>query len=395
MINFINESSALFPFTRKLRREFHMHPELGFKEERTSKVITRELTSMGVKIKTGLGGTGITGTIKGKKPGPVLLIRADMDALPISEETGLDFSSKNRGVMHACGHDGHMAILLSVAKFLVNNPDSFNGTVKLLFQPAEEGLGGAEAMIKAGVLKNPKPEFSLTLHLWNEEHLGWYGVSTGPTMAGAEIFKIKVRGKGGHGASPHLTADPIVAAANIINSLQTITSRNVPPLNSAVVSVCTINGGEAFNIIPQEVLLAGTIRTFKPEIRAKVLERFEVIVYGIAETLGCQAEVDLKQLTPAVINHPEIARRVAGVASILFPNAIIHTSNNITMGSEDMAFIMEEIPGCYFLIGSANPETHQIRSHHHSKFDFDEQALENAVSLMCAATLDLLNDPPF
>jgi len=368
---------------------------LGFNEQRTSQVIAHELTKLGLKVKTGLGGTGVSCAIKGKKTGSILLIRADMDALPITEETGLSFSSKNRGVMHACGHDGHMAILLSVAKFLVKNRDQFKGTVKLLFQPAEEGLGGAEAVIKSGILKNPKPDLSLALHLWNEELLGWFGISSGPTMAGAELFKIKIRGKGGHGASPHLAADPIIASSSIINALQTITSRNVPPLKSAVVSVCTVHGGEAFNIIPQEVQLAGTIRTFDPEIRARVLERFEVIVYGMAETMGCQAEVDLKQLTPAVVNHPVIAKRVANIANELFPDATIQTRNYITMGSEDMAFIMEEIPGCYFFVGSANPESGQTGSHHHSRFDFDEQAMINAVTLMTASVLDLLNNQPF
>jgi len=389
-MDFIAEAQAVFDYAQNLRRDFHAHPELGFKEVRTAGIVARELAGLGLEAQTGIAETGVVALIHGSKPGPVILVRADMDALPILEETGAPYESQIPGVMHACGHDAHTAILLSVAKILHAHSDHLAGTVKLVFQPAEEGLGGAERMIAEGVLDNPKPDLTLALHVWNEKPVDWIGISTGPSLAGAEIFKIKVRGKGGHGAAPHTVNDPVLAASNIITSLQSIVSRNIDPLQSAVVSVCTIHGGEAFNVIPQEVELTGTIRTFEPLIREKVLERFEIIVHGLAETFGCLATVDLQRLTPAVINQPETATRIQGVARQLFPNAIIDTSNNITMGSEDMAFIMERVPGCFFFIGSANKEKGLDAGHHHPRFDIDEQALVNGIALMTATVMDIL-----
>ena len=393
MIDYIKEAQLLFPYTQSLRRDFHMHPELGFREKRTSEIIARELTDLGLEVHSGIAETGVVALLKGGKPGPVLLIRADMDALPLQEETNAEYASIVPGVMHACGHDGHSAILLSVAKILRTHQGEMPGVVKFVFQPAEEGLGGAERMLIDGVLKNPVPDFTLALHLWNDKPVGWIGISQGASMAGAEIFKIKIRGKGGHGAAPHLAVDPILASAQIINALQSITSRNIPPLKSAVVSVCTINGGEAFNIIPQEVLLAGTIRTFDLEVRDKVLERFEVIVYGMAETMGCQAEIELNRLTPAVINNSGITDRIIKITQTLYPSAVVENNNYITMGSEDMAFMMELVPGCFFFIGSANSEKKLDASHHHPLFDFDEEALPQAVAIMTASAMDLLNNP--
>jgi len=393
MIDYIKEAQLLFSYTQSMRRDFHSHPELGFRELRTSEIITRELTELGLEVQSGVAETGVVALLSGSKPGPVVLIRADMDALPIQEETNADYASTVPGVMHACGHDGHSAILLTVAKILHAHQNELAGTVKFVFQPAEEGLGGAERMIIDGVLKDPVPDVTLALHLWNDKPVGWIGVSQSSSMAGAEIFKIKIRGKGGHGAAPHLAIDPILASAQIINALQSITSRNIPPLKSAVVSVCTINGGEAFNVIPQEVLLAGTIRTFDLGVRDKVLERFEVIVYGMAETMGCQAEIELKRLTPAVINNSEIATRIQKIAKILYPSADVDSNNNTTMGSEDMAFMMELVPGCFFFIGSANSKKNLDASHHHPLFDFDEQALPQAVAIMTASVVDILNNP--
>jgi len=390
MTDFLSEAQSLFEYTQSLRRDFHMHPELGFKEVRTAGIVARELTSLGLEVHTGIAETGIVALLEGARPGPVILARFDMDALPILEETGAAYASQNPGVMHACGHDGHTAIGLTVARMLHAHRQELAGTVKFIFQPAEEGLGGAEGMIAAGVLENPKPDLALALHLWNEKPLGWLGIACGPAMAGAELFKIKVRGKGGHGAVPHLAADPVLAAAQIVAALQSIVARNVPPLQAAVVSVCTIHGGEAFNVIPQAVELAGTIRTFEPEVREKVLERFEVIVYGLAETMGCRAEVELQRLTPAVINQPESAARIAAVARQVFPEATIDSGDYVTMGSEDFAFIMEQVPGCFFFIGSANKEKDLDASHHHPRFDFDEGALPRGAALMASAVAEFL-----
>lgn len=393
MIDYVTEAEQLFPYSQSIRRDIHKHPELGFREIRTSEIIARELKELGLEVQTGIAETGVIGILRGKNPGPVILIRSDMDALPITEETNAEYSSETPGVMHACGHDGHIAILLTVAKLLHAYRDEISGTIKFVFQPAEEGLGGAERMIIDGVLDDPKPTLSLALHLWNDQQLGWIGVSQGSSMAGAEIFKVNIRGKGGHGAAPHLANDPILAAAHIITALQSISSRNIPPLKSAVVSVCKISGGEAFNVIPQEVHLAGTIRTFDPEVREKVLERFDVIVYGLAETMGCQADIEINRLTPAVINHPILAGRVQEIAKNLYPKGIVDDNNYVTMGSEDMAFMMEKVPGCFIFIGSANSEKSLDASHHHPRFDFDERALSKAVAILSAAAVDFLSHP--
>jgi amidohydrolase len=314
-----------------------------------------------------------------------------MDALPILEETGAAYASQNPGVMHACGHDGHTAILLTVVKMLLAHRDELAGTVKFMFQPAEEGMGGAEKMIEAGVLENPKVETVLGLHVWNEQPVGWFGISNGPMMAGAEIFKIKVEGKGGHGAAPHQTKDPVLAAAQIISALQGIVARNVAPIQTAVVSVTTIHGGETFNVIPPSVTMTGTIRTFEPEVRAIVLQRFEETVHGVAHAMGCQATIDMERLTPATINTPETAMRIQAIARQLFPDARIESGNYITMGSEDFAFMLEKVPGCFFFVGSANPEKGLDAGHHHPKFDFDEVALPRAAALMAATVVNLLS----
>ncbi len=390
MPDYLNEAQILFEYTQSMRRDFHAHPELGFHEIRTAGIVARELTSIGLEVHTGVGGTGVVALLEGGKPGPVVLARADMDALPIREETGAPYASKNLGVMHACGHDGHTAILLTVAKMLTAHRKELAGTVKFMFQPAEEGMGGAEKMVLDGTLESPKVDVALALHVWNEKPVGWIGIASGPAMAGADIFKIKVIGKGGHGAVPHLAVDPILAAAQMVSALQGIVARNVAPLETAVVSVCTIRGGETFNVIPSVVELTGTIRTFDTAVRTHVLERFEKTVHSVAKGMGCQAKLDLQILTPATINQSETAKRVQAVARRLFPDGEVDTADYITMGSEDFAFVLEKVPGCFFFIGSANPEKGLNAGHHHPKFDIDETALPRGAALMAAAINDLL-----
>ena len=390
MPDYLEEAQELFEYTQSMRRDFHTHPELGFHEVRTAGIVAKELTNLGLEVHTGVGGTGVVAVLEGTKPGPVVLVRADMDALPIIEETGAPYASQNPGVMHACGHDGHTATLLTVARMLNNHQKELAGTVKFMFQPAEEGMGGAEAMIAAGVLGNPKVDIALALHVWNEKPVGWIGIANGPALAGAEIFNIKIRGKGGHGAAPHLAVDPILASAQVITALQGIVARNVAPLQTAVVSVCTIHAGETFNVIPPVVEMTGTIRTFEPAVRMLVLNRFENMIHSVAEAMSCQAELDIQRLTPATINQPEVAARVDSVARHVFPDADVDGANFITMGSEDFAFILEKVPGCFFFIGSANPEKGLDASHHNPKFDIDETALPMGAALMTATILDLL-----
>jgi len=348
-----------------------------------------------MEVTTGVAKTGVIGLLEGTKPGPVVLVRFDMDALPVTEGTGAPYASTNPGKMHACGHDGHTAVGLTVAKMLHAHRDQLAGTVKFMFQPAEEGtcgeeIGGNEMMIREGVLDNPKPDLALALHLWNEQPLGWVHVSEGPVMAGAEEFKITVTGKGGHGAIPHQTVDPVLAASQIVTALQSITSRNVAPLHAAVVSVTMIHAGEAFNVIPPEAKMEGTIRTFELDVRETVLRRFEEIVHGVANAMGCTAELKVRRLTPSMINTNEISRKVQESARHTLPDADLDTSSHLTMGAEDMAFTLEKIPGCYFFVGSANNEKNLNYGHHHPKFDFDEAALPRAAALMAGAVADFL-----
>ena len=393
--NFLQQAKDLFPYTQSLRRDFHMHPELGFNEIRTGGIVARELEALGIEVTKGVGKTGVVGLMEGTKPGPTILLRFDMDALPITEDTGAEYASANPGVMHACGHDGHTAIGLTVAKILNEHKDELKGSIKFCFQPSEEGtngeeVGGALMMMRDGVLEGPKVEKTLSLHLWNDKPVGWIHVSGGPVMAGAELFIVKLTGKGGHGAAPETTVDPVVCAAQITTALQTIVSRNVPPLKPAVVSVTSIHSGTAFNIIPQTAELNGTIRTFDPDVRKLVLERFEQIVTGIATSMRCESEITIKQVTAPVINNDAVAASVMQSAQSVFPNTEIASNQYLTMGAEDMGYMQEKVDGCYFYIGSANDEKNLNYNHHHPKFDFDEKALINGVALMATAAVDLL-----
>jgi amidohydrolase len=395
MNDFLQQAKDLFPYTQALRRDFHMHPELGFREVRTGGIVAKELEALGIEVTKGVGKTGVVGLLEGTKPGPTILLRFDMDALPITEDTGAEYSSTNNGVMHACGHDGHTAIGLTVAKILNEYKSELKGNIKFCFQPSEEGtngedVGGALMMIRDGVMEGPKVEKTLSLHLWNDKPVGWIHVAGGPVMAGAELFIVKLTGKGGHGAAPDTTIDPMVCAAHIVTALQTIVSRNVPALKPAVVSVTSIHGGTAFNVIPQTAELNGTIRTFDPDVRKLVLDRFEQIVTGVASSMGCESEITIKQVTAPVINNDDVAASVLKSAELVFPGTEIATNTYLTMGAEDMGYMQERADGCYFYIGSANDEKNLNYSHHHPKFDFDEQALINGAALMATAAADLL-----
>jgi amidohydrolase len=391
MVYILDEAQALFNYTRQFRRDFHMHPEIGLRELRSAGIIAKELSDLGLQVRSGVGQTGVVALIEGKEPGPVVLLRFDMDALPVLEQTGADYASVNHGLMHACGHDAHMAIGLTVARLLYNHRSEFKGTVKLMFQPGEEGLGGAELMIADGVLQNPVPDVALALHVWNEKPVGWIGIVPGPVMAAADTFSIRITGKGGHGASPNLTHDPILAASQVVSALQGIVARNIPPLKTAVVTVAAIHAGDAFNVIPAEALLKGTIRSFEPEVRELIIRRFHEIIENVAHAMQCEAEVEVKSITPAVINDPVITAQVQQMAASLLPNDELDF-HSVTMGSEDMAFVFQKIPGCYIFIGSANAEKHLDAPHHSAKFDIDESILPKAVGLMAASAMEVLNN---
>lgn len=386
------EAEALGSRLTAWRRDLHQHPELGFQERRTAAMVAGELRSLGLDVQTGVADTGVVAILEGEGPGRTLLLRWDMDALPIQEATGAPYASVHPGLMHACGHDGHVAIGLGAAIVLSSHRGELHGRVKLVFQPAEEGLGGAERMIAAGVMHNPVPDAALGVHLWNMRPVGWFGIADGPVMAGAEVLEIEVLGQGGHGAAPQQTADPVVAAAQIISALQTIVARNLDPRSAAVVSVTQVRAGETFNVIPDRALLRGTIRTFEPEVRQMVLHRVTEIAAGVSAALGCTARTRLTPLTPPVVNDAAISARVRSAARALFPDALVDESER-SMVSEDMAHFLQAVPGCFALLGSADRARGHGAAHHNPRFDFDESVLPRGVALLAAAALDLLSAP--
>ncbi|MCS7281864.1 MAG: amidohydrolase [Anaerolineae bacterium] len=366
------------------RRDFHRHPELAYQEERTAGIVAAHLERLGYRIRRGVGKTGVVGVLEGSRSGPVVMVRFDMDALPIQEETGAEYASTVPGRMHACGHDGHVAMGMGMAELFARWRDRMSGTLKLIFQPAEEGGNGAEAMIRDGALDDPRPDIFLAAHLWNDRPVGSVDVTPGPVMAAAEKWTCVIRGLGGHGALPHQTVDPIVTAAHAVVALQTIVSRNVSPLETAVVTVGAIHGGDAFNVIPAQVELLGTIRTYEPSARDTAIRRLRDILQGVAATFGAQAEVDIAPLTPAVINDYQVTSAVRRAAeAVLGPERV--TSGERTMGSEDAAFFMRQVPGCYFFVGAANPARGLVAPHHNPRFDFDEEAMVIGLAILAQA----------
>lgn len=363
------------------RRSLHQKPELGFQEKLTAQFISQKLREWGIEHQTEIAQTGIVATISGKAPGRVFGIRADMDALPVQEANEVPYRSQHEGIMHACGHDGHTAIALGTAYYLAHHRQDFNGIVKIIFQPAEEGPGGAKPMIEAGVLKNPDVEAIIGLHLWNNLPLGTVGVRSGALMAAVECFRLQVFGKGGHGAMPHQTVDSIVVSAQIVNALQTIVARNVDPTQSAVVTVGELHAGKALNVIADSAKMSGTIRYFDPNFAGYFHQRIEQIVAGVCQSHGARYDLDYWSLYPALINDPGIADLVRSVALSVVETPAGLVPECQTMGGEDMAFFLQQIPGCYFFLGSANSAKGLDYPHHHPRFDFDETALGMGVEM--------------
>ena len=373
-MDLLKASEALLDESVALRRHFHMHPELSNQEFETSKTIAQKLNELGYEVRTGVGKTGVVGLMQGGKPGPVFMLRFDMDALPVTEENDVAYVSKNPGVMHACGHDSHMTVGLTIAKMIKENLSEMAGTYKLVFQPAEEGGGGALAMIADKVLEDPKPDYALGMHVWNEAPLGWMSLTAGPIMAGSGRFDINVVGKGGHGAVPQSTHDPVLASAHIITALQSIVSRNIAPVDSGVVTVSRVQGGTAHNIIPPNVQLSGTYRYFLPEAHAKIKAGLERISEQVAAAFECTATVSYDDLTPPVVNDGYVTSKVTEAYKKLDGSGHLET-NYRTMGAEDMAYFLEKIPGCFIFAGSANSEEGKNFPHHHPRFDIDERVM--------------------
>ena len=353
------------------RRDFHQFPELSFQEHRTGDVIADELRSMGLEPKVKVGKTGVTADLKFGN-GPVIGLRADMDALPIQETSGLPFSSQNDGVMHACGHDGHMAMLLGAAKALTQNDNQYNGAVRFIFQPAEEGEGGARYMIEDGCLEGIDEIYGI--HVWNYQPVGEVGVKDGPVLAAADMFDIKIKGIGGHGAAPQGTVDSVVVASYLVQALQTIVSRNTNPLESTVISIGKINGGNNFNIIADEVSLSGTARAYSEENRNLIKTRMEEIIKGVEKTYNANITFDYKDGYPPTINHIGPTQKVLKAAEKVVGDKA--GMPYLSMGGEDFAYYLKEKPGCFFFVGSAPNEQELFETPHHcSHFTMDERAL--------------------
>jgi amidohydrolase len=353
------------------RRDLHRHPELAFEERRTAGVVADRLRRLGLAPREGVGSTGVTadppgGAASGRAPR--ILLRADMDALPLTEASGAAFASAEPGRMHACGHDGHVAIALSLAERLARSPEA--SRFRFLFQPAEEGAGGAEACAADGALEGVGA--AIGLHLWNQLPVGKIGVNRGALMAAVDEFEIRVEGPGGHGAAPHETADPIVAAARIVEALQTVVSREISPLEPAVVTIGTIHGGSAFNVIPTEVTLTGTTRSFSEAVGKALPEKIARIVEGTAAAAGVRARLDYRRVNRATVNDPAYADLVIAEAARLVGEENVETDTR-TLGGEDMSVYLARVPGCFFFVGSAPEGAH--RPHHSPIFDIDERAL--------------------
>lgn len=383
MPDFKQEAASLFDELVQWRRDFHRHPELGFEEHRTAGIVARELGDLDMEVQRAVGQTGVVGLLGGEKPGPTVLLRFDMDALPVTEENDSEYKSRSEGLMHACGHDGHLAIGLGVARLMARYRKQMAGTVKFVFQPAEEGLGGALAMIADGVLENPRPDVALALHLWNHIPLGQVRVTSGPCMASSSVFTLRVQGTGGHGAAPHKATDPVLAAAHIVAALQSIVSRNIDPLESVVVTVGQFESGTNFNVIPEKAELKGTVRSYDEDTHRLVYRRILEMARNMATAFGCRANMETVAIVPAVVNNERVVEAVRAAAG-----GIVGATNVVggrDMASEDMGHILEEIPGCYFFVGSRNEEAGYHFPHHHPRFDFDERAMVNGVATMATA----------
>ncbi len=364
----------------KLRRDFHMHPELGFEEFRTSDVVEEYLENLGIEVKR-MCTTGVVGSLKNGS-GRVFALRADMDALPITEKNDVPYRSRHPGKMHACGHDAHIAMLLVAAKILSNK--DFDGEIRFIFQPAEEGFNGALKMVTEGAIDGV--EAIAGVHVWSELESGTLAISPGPVMASVDGFKVIVRGKGGHGASPHQTIDPVVIASSIVLNLQTIVSRNVSPLKSAVVTVGRIYGGTAFNIVPDAVTLEGTVRAFESEIRDLIEDRIFTISRRIAEAYGADVEIEYTRMNKATVNDEKLTDLAIKVAKRMGK----WKPQDRTMGGEDFSEYASRIPGVFAFLGVRNEKKGIVYPHHSPKFDVDEDALPIGVAFEASMALEFL-----
>jgi amidohydrolase len=371
-----------------LRRDLHRHPELSLQERRTADVIASRLRALGLEVRDKIGGTGVVGLLHGDQPGHVVMWRADIDALPLNESRDRPYASENAGTMHACGHDGHVSIALHLAEILAERRKALPGTVVFCFQPAEETMGGAMPMIQAGVLENPHVECVLGLHLINQLPVGRVAIRPGPSFAAADFLRVEITGKGGHGAMPHLSVDPITVAAHIVVGMQDLVAREVSALESAVMTFGQVIAGTKNNIIPETAELRGTLRTFNTAVRHQLLERLGSFVSHIAGAYRAQARLIVDGGIPACVNHAEFTAKVRGSAARAI-GADRVVDGELLMGSDDMCYFLNERPGCYYQVGAAMPGR-EMMPHHHPGFDFDEDALTVGLKVSLQAVMDAL-----
>ncbi len=370
------------------RRDLHRHPELGFEENRTAGFVAETLASLNIEIKTGIAETGVVGLIRGrdsKRPG--VLLRADMDGLPIQEVAGREYGSCHDGVMHACGHDGHTSMLLGAATMLAESRESLDRDVVLCFQPGEEGMGGGKRMIDEGVLDWVEVGEAYALHLWTPFDAGTAHVRPGPTMAAQDEFAATLIGKGGHGALPHDAIDPIVAAAQVVGALQTVVSRSIDPLEAAVVTVGLFQAGDAPNVIPAEARMKGTLRAFDEGVRATLRARVREVVEGVGRAGGCTVDFELQKGYPAVVNDSASAANARSVAARVFGEAHVHEPAPMA-AAEDFSYFLLERPGAFIFVGAGNEERGISAPHHSPEFDIDESVLPRGAELLARLALE-------
>ncbi|MGH7737414.1 MAG: M20 metallopeptidase family protein [Candidatus Tyrphobacter sp.] len=375
-----------------IRRDIHMHPELGFEEQRTAALVAKRLAGLGFEVHEGIAGTGVVGLMRGTRPGKTIMLRADMDALPILEETQRPYSSRIDGAMHACGHDGHVAILLGVAALVANARSEMAGTLCLVFQPAEEGRGGAKAMVEQGLIERFGIERAYGLHLSSRHPAGTLAFRSGPMYASSDSIEIEVRGVGGHGAAPHETVDPIVVSAGFITALQTIVSRSIDPLEPAVVTIGAISAGTTHNVIPRKCTMLGTVRAFSPSVRELMPERIENILRSYCDAAGATYGFEYLWRYPVTSNDAaQTAYARALAAKVAGDERVIEAEQ--LMGAEDFSFYARRVPACFYMLGTcSSPAT--SHPHHSSLFDIDETALPAGVAMMTALALDAARNAP-
>jgi len=386
MIDFRNRVLKQTHLVSKLRRDLHRIPETAYTEEKTSRYVGDYLKTLGLEVETGIAQYGVVGLLEGGSPGRTLMIRADMDALAITEETGLDFASTHEGVMHACGHDAHMSMVLTAATILNEVKDDLKGSIKFLFQPAEEGPGGAGAMIDEGVMEDPHVDYAVGCHVWPGIPEGTIGVKPGPLMAAMDRFDLKIIGKGGHGAMPHQCVDALEVGCQVVSALQRMVSRQMDPVRPAVVTVGSFHAGNAFNVIPGEAELCGTTRTFDRAVWKGFPRQLEGIVRGVCESMGASYELDYVHGYPPLINDAEVTRVVHGCAEAAVGKEYV-LEPEPTMGGEDMALFLEKAKGCFFFLGVGREGGAPI---HNAQFDLNEDALPSGVETYCRIALALL-----